>query len=164
MFRDVLNTVLTEAKALIDPMTKEKRVAYSFRHFFATKLIELGLSVAQIAEWLGTSSAMIEKHYIQFLIERNAHLVNGGTVRWHQRIAAMVIRLSYGKPNGMWSGGDGVALLKSNADLSEGGWDGQPLRPFPSGYGRPTVLRQIMTSTCARLRHASLARTDTDCH
>ena len=54
VFRDVLNTVLTEANALIDPMTKEKRVAYSFRHFFATKLIELGLSVAQIAEWFGT--------------------------------------------------------------------------------------------------------------
>lgn len=63
-FRDVLNTVLTEAKALIDPMTKEKRVAYSFRHYFATKLIELGMSVAQIAEWLGTSSAMVEKLYI----------------------------------------------------------------------------------------------------
>ena len=77
------------AKALIDPMTKEKRVAYSFRHYFATKLIELGLSVAQIAEWLGTSSAMVEKHYIQFLIERNAHLFNGGTVRRHQQIAAM---------------------------------------------------------------------------
>ena len=89
VFRDVLNTVLTAAGALIDPMTKEKRVAYSFRHYFATKLIGLGLSVAQIAEWLGTSSAMVEKHYIQFLIERNAHLLNGGTVRWHQQIAAM---------------------------------------------------------------------------
>ena len=32
---------------------------------------------------------MVEKHYIQFLIERNAHLLNGGTVRWHQQIAAM---------------------------------------------------------------------------
>jgi hypothetical protein len=53
-------------------------------------LIELGLSVAQIAEWLGTSSAMVEKHYIQFLIERNAHLLNGGAVRWHHQIAAMV--------------------------------------------------------------------------
>ena len=85
----MLNAVLTEAKALIDSMTKEKRVAYSFRHYFATKLIELGLSVAQIAEWLGTSSAMVEKHCVQFLIERNAHLLNGGTVRWHQQIAAV---------------------------------------------------------------------------
>jgi integrase len=89
VFRDALDTLLTAAGALIDPMTKEKRVAYSFRHYFATKLIGLGLSVAQIAEWLGTSSAMVEKHYIQFLIERNAHLLNGGTVRWHHQIAAM---------------------------------------------------------------------------
>ena len=62
-FRDVLDTVLSKANALTDPMTDEKRVAYSFRHYFATKLIERNLSVAQIAEWLGTSSAMIEKHY-----------------------------------------------------------------------------------------------------
>jgi integrase len=76
-FRDVLDTVLTAANALIDPMTGEKRVAYSFRHFFATLLIERGLSVAAIAEWLGTSSAMVEKHYNRFLVERQAHLVNG---------------------------------------------------------------------------------------
>src|SRR6185437_9266453 len=78
-FRDCLNTVLTEANALIDPMTGEKRVAYSFRHYFATLLIERGLSVPHIAAWLGTSSDMIEKHYNQFLIERRAHLVNGAS-------------------------------------------------------------------------------------
>ena len=44
---------------------------------FATKLITRGLSVAQIAEWLGTSSAMIERHYHKHLMERNAHLLNG---------------------------------------------------------------------------------------
>ena len=74
-FRDVLDTVLTAANALIDPMTGEKRVAYSFRHYFATLLIERGLSVAAIAEWLGTSSAMIERHYNRLLVERQAHLV-----------------------------------------------------------------------------------------
>ena len=76
-FRDVLDSVLTAANALIDPMTGEKRVAYSFRHFFATLLIERGLSVAAIAEWLGTSSRWIERHYNRFLVERQAHLVNG---------------------------------------------------------------------------------------
>ena len=93
-FRDVLDTVLTEAGALIDPMTKEKRVAYSFRHYFATRLVELDLSVAQIAEWLGTSSAMVERHYNRYLTERNAHLLNGGAERrqqnWRRQIAAMV--------------------------------------------------------------------------
>ena len=80
-FRDMMRHVLTEANALTDPMTGDERVTYSFRHYFATKLIELGLSVAQIAEWLGTSSRMIEDHYNRFLTERNAHLVNGYQVR-----------------------------------------------------------------------------------
>jgi integrase len=62
-FRDVLDSVLSAANALIDPMTGEKRVAYSFRYYFATLLIERGLSVAAIAGWLGTCSAMVEKHY-----------------------------------------------------------------------------------------------------
>ena len=80
-FRDIMRSVLTEANALTDPMTGEERVAYSFRHYFATKLVELGLSVAQIAEWLGSSSRMIEAHYNRFLTERNAHLLNGYQVR-----------------------------------------------------------------------------------
>ena len=36
--------------------------------------------------------------------------------------------------------------------------------PFQSGYGRPTDLRQIVTSIRARLRHACLARTDNASH
>ena len=81
VFRDALDDVLRHANALTDPMTGEKRVAYSFRHYFATKLITRGLSVAQIAEWLGTSSAMIERHYHKPLMERNAHLLNGVSLR-----------------------------------------------------------------------------------
>lgn len=80
VFRDTLDDVLRQASALTDPMTGEKRVAYSFRHFFATLLIERGLSVAQIAEWLGTSSAMVERHYNRFLTERNAYLLNGASL------------------------------------------------------------------------------------
>lgn len=76
-FRDALDDVLREANALIDPMSREKRVAYSFRHHFATVQIERGLSVAHLAEWMGTSSAMTERHYNRFLMERRAHLVNG---------------------------------------------------------------------------------------
>jgi integrase len=76
-FRDALDDVLREANALIDPMSGEKRVAYSFRHHFATVQIERGLSVAHLAEWMGTSSAMTERHYNRFLMERRAHLVNG---------------------------------------------------------------------------------------
>jgi integrase len=89
VLRDALNTVLTKADALVDPMTGERRVAYSFRHYFATKLIEQGLSLPVIAEWLGTSSAMVERHYNRFLTERNAHLLNGASVRWKEILRQM---------------------------------------------------------------------------
>jgi integrase len=85
-FRGIQRRVLIGAHALIDPETGDERVAYSFRRYFATKLVELGLSIAQIAEWLGTSSAMVEQHYNRFLTERNAHLVNGHQLRWQQRV------------------------------------------------------------------------------
>jgi integrase len=74
VFRSGLQKVLEQASAVTDPMTGERRVAYSFRHYFATVLIQKGLSVAHIAEWLGTSSAMVERHYNRFLVQRNAYL------------------------------------------------------------------------------------------
>jgi hypothetical protein len=43
-------------------------------------LIERGLSAVQIAEWLRTSSAMVERHYNRFLTERNAYLLNGASL------------------------------------------------------------------------------------
>ncbi len=77
VFRAGLQQVLEQANALTDPMTGEPRVAYSFRHYFATVPIQKGLSVAHIADWLGTSSAMVERHYNRFLVQRNAHLYTG---------------------------------------------------------------------------------------
>jgi integrase len=88
-FRTTMHDTLAEAGSLADPMTGEERVGYSFRHYFATRLIELGLSVAQIAEWLGTSSAIVEGHYNRFLNARQAHLLNGAAVRWQRQIKAM---------------------------------------------------------------------------
>ena len=94
VFRDVLNSVLTEASALIDPMTGEKRVAYSFRHYFATMLLGRGVPIAVVADWLGTSSAMIERHYKDAITGGQAYLLNGGADRrrrhWQQQVAAMV--------------------------------------------------------------------------
>jgi integrase len=91
-FRDIFHKVLTAANALTDPMTGDVRAAYSFRHFFATRLVELGYSVPQIAEWLGTSSQMVEKHYNRFLNKRNAHLVSGAQERWMRQVATMTIK------------------------------------------------------------------------
>ena len=76
-FKRIMLATLTAAGALTDSMTGKRRCAYSLRHYFATRLIELGLSVPHIAAWLGTSSKMVERHYNNFLTERNAHLLNG---------------------------------------------------------------------------------------
>jgi integrase len=89
VFRPGVDHVLEAADCLIDPMTGCKRVMYSFRHYFATKLIERGLSVPQVAAWLGTSSDMVERHYNRFLTERDAHLVNGHETGWQRRLEKM---------------------------------------------------------------------------
>ena len=39
------------------------RDAYSFRHYYATQCLLTGISVYTLAENMGTSVAMIEKHY-----------------------------------------------------------------------------------------------------
>jgi integrase len=78
LFRDVLDTVLHKANAAIDPDTGEKRVGYSLRHYFATKLIEeTDLSIPVIAAWMGTSSDMIERNYNRFILKRQAHRLTG---------------------------------------------------------------------------------------
>ena len=84
-----VRSVFTEAGVLSDPMTGQERSAYSVRHYFATKLIELNLSVPRIAEWLGTSSQMIERHYNRYLTERDAHRVNGYDLRHQQSVQEM---------------------------------------------------------------------------
>jgi integrase len=89
VFRPGLRHVMEIAECLIDPMTGKQRVMYSFRHYFATKLIERGLSVPQVAAWLGTSSDMVERHYNRFLIGRNAHLVNGNEIAWQRKLAKL---------------------------------------------------------------------------
>ena len=41
----------------------DQRDAYSFRHYYATQRLLKGISVYTLAENMGTSVAMIEKHY-----------------------------------------------------------------------------------------------------
>jgi integrase len=89
-FAKGLKAALKAAGVLIDPDTGRERVGYSFRHYFATLLIEKGLSVIQIAAWLGTGTNMIELHYNRYLIERHAHLVNG----MPEREAALLVELA----------------------------------------------------------------------
>lgn len=75
--RKLWASVLKAAGATIDPLTGERRTAYSLRHYFATRLITRGLPVPKIAAWLGTSSAMVEANYNRFLLEREADQMSG---------------------------------------------------------------------------------------
>ncbi len=57
-------TALMKAASLhIDPETKKPRDAYCLRHYYATERLLAGVSVYTLAENMGTSVQMIERHY-----------------------------------------------------------------------------------------------------
>lgn len=80
-YRDIWADVTRQADCKVDPMTGEARVPYSLRHYFATECIARGLTVPMVAEWLGTSSEMIDKHYKRYFLHRDAHNLNGRAMR-----------------------------------------------------------------------------------
>ena len=55
--------LLEEAGLYIDPETKKPRDSYSLRHYYATERLLAGVSIYTLAENMGTSTAMIERHY-----------------------------------------------------------------------------------------------------
>ncbi len=55
--------LLKEAKLHIDPETGKQRDAYCLRHYYATERLIAGVSVYTLAENMGTSVQMIERHY-----------------------------------------------------------------------------------------------------
>ena len=57
------SVLMKEAGLHIDPETKKTRDAYCLRHYYATERIIAGVSVYTLAENMGTSVQMIERHY-----------------------------------------------------------------------------------------------------
>ena len=55
--------LLKEAGLHIDPETGKHRDAYCLRHYYATERLIAGVSVYTLAENMGTSVQMIERHY-----------------------------------------------------------------------------------------------------
>ncbi len=55
--------LLEEAGLYIDPETGKPRDSYCLRHYYATERLLAGVSVYTLAENMGTSVAMIERHY-----------------------------------------------------------------------------------------------------
>ena len=55
--------LLKEAGLHIDPETGKQRDSYCLRHYYATERLIAGVSVYTLAENMGTSVSMIERHY-----------------------------------------------------------------------------------------------------
>jgi integrase len=59
--------VLTKAGLRKDPKSGKNRGIYSFRHSYATWRLQAGRSPIEIARNMGTSLAMIERHYYHYM-------------------------------------------------------------------------------------------------
>ncbi|MEM6371901.1 MAG: hypothetical protein AAF727_03855 [Pseudomonadota bacterium] len=81
--------------ALLDDLglkigTDEKpRTLYSLRHFYATRELQRGVSAHALAKHLGTSTAMIDKHYSKFSSMLNAQVHSGRDMK---RAAETVVK------------------------------------------------------------------------
>jgi integrase len=81
-FQKLFETFLKQHNLLIDPNTEQKRVFYSLRHTYATfKLTYDKTPVYTLAEHMGTSVAMIEKHYGHLKVKEALPQLKGDTTR-----------------------------------------------------------------------------------
>jgi integrase len=69
---------LERCELLIDPTSGNHRTLYSLRHMYATFALTYNrMSVYTLAKHMGTSVAMIEKHYGQIILRNNAAEIAG---------------------------------------------------------------------------------------
>jgi integrase len=81
-FQKLFSTFLIEHNLLIDPNTNQKRVFYSLRHTYATfKLVYDKTPIHTLAEHMGTSSLMIEKHYSHLRVKDAMSQLKGDETR-----------------------------------------------------------------------------------
>jgi integrase len=59
----VFRRLLEDAGVLRDPITGQIRTLYSLRHTYATQALASGIDIHTVARQMGTSVAMLEKHY-----------------------------------------------------------------------------------------------------
>jgi integrase len=59
----VFRRLLEDADLLRDPQTGQIRTLYSLRHTYATQALATGVDIHTVARQMGTSVAMLEKHY-----------------------------------------------------------------------------------------------------
>jgi integrase len=77
-FSKLFHTYLEDHNLLIDPITNQKRVLYSLRHTYATMALTYDQVEAHtLAKQMGTSIAMIEKHYSHLDVVKAVHQLQG---------------------------------------------------------------------------------------
>jgi integrase len=81
-FGKIFKRLLEAAGLLVDRRSGKDRTLYCLRHFYATLRITIGqISTKQLAEYMGTSEGMIEKHYGHLDLQRIANkFVGAGTL------------------------------------------------------------------------------------
>ena len=81
-FQKMLERYLEEHNLLIDPKTEQHRVFYSFRHTYATlALTHDKVPIHTLAEQMGTSVLMIEKHYSHLKVVQAIEQLRGEETR-----------------------------------------------------------------------------------
>ena len=89
-FGKVFKKMLENAELLKDTLTDKDRSLYSLRHYYATEMLKKGnVTIYQLAEYMGTSVKMIEKHYGQIQKREIAHKFIG--------VREARLELKYGK-------------------------------------------------------------------
>ena len=71
--KTMFKEMLTEFGMLKDPISGESRTPYSLRHTYATVRLEAGVPIHLLAKQMGTSVAMIEKHYGHINLRNEVH-------------------------------------------------------------------------------------------
>jgi integrase len=81
-FGKIFKRLLEAAGLLVDRRSGKDRTLYCLRHYYATLRITIGqISTKQLAEYMGTSEGMIEKHYGHLDLQRIANkFVGAGTL------------------------------------------------------------------------------------
>jgi integrase len=76
--RQTFKVFLEEMGLLVDSRTNQERTLYSLRHTYATfAIVYEGIDLHLLAKQMGTSIAMIEKHYSHLTPRMNAHKLAG---------------------------------------------------------------------------------------
>lgn len=86
-FGKMFSRFLERCELLIDPTSGKHRTLYSLRHMYAVFALTYNrMSVYTLAKHMGTSVAMIEKHYGQVLLRNNAAEIAGKAVGESKRV------------------------------------------------------------------------------